>query len=255
MSLPSLSLITVSYNSGQTIEDTIRSVAAQSYPVEYIVIDGCSTDSTLDILDRYRPMISKLLSEKDGGIYDAMNKGIAIAGGDVIGFINSDDVLADGAILSVIARTFADNPEIDACYGDLCYVKSDDLDSVVRYWRSSPYRTGQVRKGWIPPHPTMYIRREVYERFGNFDLSYRIAADFELMLRFLEIHEIKSLHIPRVLVNMRLGGTTNRSIRNIVSQNLEIRRALREHGIASSFAVFTVYKLLTRFMQFIRRPE
>lgn len=256
MSTPKISLITVSYNSGQTIEDTIRSVAAQTYlNVEYLVIDGLSTDTTLSILDRYSKVITKVVSEKDNGIYDAMNKGIVLATGDIIGLINSDDVLADERVLERIAQTFSDNPDIDACYGDLCYVKSDDVDKVVRYWRSSPHKEGRIKKGWMPPHPTLYVRRAIYEACGCFDLGYKIAADFELMLRFFEINRIRTRHIPQVLVKMRLGGTTNRNFRNIALQNLEIRRALSAHGIASSLTGFVSYKLFTRLLQFIRRPE
>lgn len=253
---PKISLVTVCFNSAATIEDTIKSVACQTCPdIEYIVVDGLSTDTTLEIVRRYDGVVTTLISERDKGLYDAMNKGIAHATGDIIGLINSDDVLADENVLAAVARAFVDNPGVDACYGDLCYVKSDDLTQTVRYWRSNPYRRGLIKKGWVPPHPTLYVRREVYERCGGFDLTYRIAADFELMMRFFEVHDIRSVYIPKVMVKMRLGGTTNRSLRNIFLQNMEIRRALKGRGISAPLPVYFFYKLQSRLMQFLRRPE
>lgn len=256
MSQPKISLITVSYNSGQTIEDTIKSVESQTYSnIEYLVVDGLSSDNTISILNGFPKVITRVVSEKDEGIYDAMNKGLALASGEIIGLINSDDVLADEYVLERIAQEFYDNPDIDACYGDLCYVKHNDLNKVVRYWRSNPHEAGCIKRGWMPPHPTLYVRRSVYETCGCFDLNYKIAADFELMLRLFDIHQIRSKYIPRVLVKMRLGGTTNRNFKNIALQNIEIRRALRAHGISSSLAEFISYKLFTRLLQFIRRPK
>lgn len=254
--LPKISLITVSFNSGATIEATIKSVAIQNYSdIEYIVIDGLSSDNTLDIVNNYSDVISKVISEKDNGIYDAMNKGIARSSGDIIGLINSDDILADELVLQRVSKVFSDNPEINACYGDLCYVKSDDLTKVVRYWRSNPYQHGLFKKGWVPPHPTLYVRSEIYKKYGGFDISYLIAADFELMLRLFEVYHIQAAYLPHVLVKMRLGGTSNRSFRNIVMQNIEIRRALRKHKISSSLVTFIAHKAWSRFLQFTKRPQ
>jgi len=251
-----ISIITVSYNSGTTIEDTIKSVANQAYPnIEYVVVDGLSTDNTLAIVNRYPTIITRVISEKDAGLYDAMNKGITYATGDIIGLINSDDVLADDSVLQRVAEVFSSNPQIEACYGDLCYVKSDDLNKTVRYWQSNSYTKGLFKKGWVPPHPTLYVRREVYQKYGGFDLSYRIAADFELMLRLIAAHRIKTEYIPHVMVKMRLGGTTNRNLKNILLQNLEIRRALRSHNMSSSLISFIAHKGLSRFFQFIQRPK
>uniref|UniRef100_C6E0K8 Glycosyl transferase family 2 n=1 Tax=Geobacter sp. (strain M21) TaxID=443144 RepID=C6E0K8_GEOSM len=253
---PKISIITVSYNSGATIEDTIKSVANQNYPnVEYVVVDGLSTDSTLGILKSYSDVITKVISEKDSGIYDAMNKGIAHATGDIVGLINSDDILSDNLVLQRVSEVFSDNPEIEACYGDLCYVRQNDLKKTIRYWRSKPYQTDFFNKGWVPPHPTLYIRREIYEKYGGFDLNYNIAADFELMLRFMEVHKIKTAYLPNVLVKMRLGGTTNKNIKNIILQNLEIRLALKKHAISSSLFNFMFYKVCSRFLQFTKRPQ
>lgn len=251
-----ISLITVSYNSSSTIEDTINSVANQNYPnIEYVVVDGLSTDGTLDILKKYSDVITKVIAEKDSGIYDAMNKGIEYATGDVVGFINSDDILADNMVLQRVSKTFSDNPDIDACYGDLCYVKQNDLKKIVRYWRSKPYKMGLFNMGWVPPHPTLYVRREIYKKYGEFDTSYQIAADFELMLRYFEVYKIKSVYLSYVLVKMRLGGTTNRSIKNIYLQNLEILNALKKHNISSSIFNFVFYKTISRLLQFIKRPR
>ena len=251
-----ISLITVCFNSGATIEDTIKSVANQTYPnIEYLVVDGLSTDNTSNIVKSFTGIITKAISEKDSGLYDAMNKGIALASGDIIGLINSDDILADDSVLQRVSKVFLDNPEIEACYGDLCYVKSNDLTKVVRYWRSHSYHHGLFKKGWVPPHPTLYVRREVYQKYGGFDLSYRIAADFEIMLRFIATYRIKTAYIPQVLVKMRLGGTTNRNFKNILLQNLEIRRALRSHNMSSSLVGFIAHKGLSRFLQFIQRPQ
>lgn len=251
-----ITMITVSYNSGKTIEDTIMSVANQTFRnVEYIVVDGLSTDNSLDIVNSHSTIITKVISERDAGIYDAMNKGIGLATGDIIGLINSDDILADDSVLQRVSDVFSENPEIDACYGDLCYVKTDDLSKMVRYWRSNEYTKGFMNNGWVPPHPTFYVRREVYQKYGVFDLSYRIAADFELMLRFFAVHHIKTAYVPYIMVKMRLGGTSNRNLKNILMQNLEIRRALRSHNMSSSLVGFIAHKGLSRFLQFIQRPE
>ena len=249
-----ISIITVAYNSAATISDTLRSVASQSHrDIEHIVIDGASTDNTLDVVRAHGPHLTRLVSEHDQGIYDAMNKGLRLASGDVIGFINSDDFYASTEVIAKVVKAFSD-PTVDACYGDLCYVKPDDVASVVRYWRSSAFSPGLFLRGWCPPHPTLYVRRRVYERFGEFDLRYRIAADVELMMRFLEVHRINALYIPEILVRMRTGGTTNRSVSNIVRQNLEIWRALKDHGLRPSVSSFVAGKLLSRGKQFLTRP-
>lgn len=246
----------MSFNSGATIGDTIRSVAKQSYPnIEYIIMDGLSTDNTMDIVNEYSDVVSKVISEKDAGIYDAMNKGISLATGEIIGLINSDDILSDDSVLQRVADVFAADPDVDACYGDLCYVMQNDVSKIVRYWRSTPYRNDLFHKGWVPPHPTLYVRRAVYQKYGGFDLSFKIAADFELMLRFMKVHRIKTKYIPRILVKMRLGGTTNNSLKNIFLQNLDILRALRKHHIPSSLFSFVVYKSVSRLLQFTKRPS
>jgi glycosyltransferase involved in cell wall biosynthesis len=249
-----ISVITVCYNSAETIGHTLRSVREQTYGnIEHIVIDGRSTDNTLDVVAAEGQHVAKLVSEKDNGIYDAMNKGIALASGEVLGFINADDFYASTIVLADVAAAF-ERSGADSCYGDLCYVSQADPTRTVRYWRSKDFVPGSFEAGWCPPHPTFFVRRSVYERLGGFDLSFKIAADFELMARYLEAARITSCYIPEVLVKMRLGGTTNRSLSNIFKQNAEIRRALSKIGRRSSLVSFVLNKLVTRAIQFVRRP-
>lgn len=250
-----ISIVTATYNSARTIRDTLRSVAEQSFEnVEHIIVDGQSQDETLAILEEHRDQIARIVSERDNGIYDAMNKGIALATGDVIGLLNSDDVFASRDSLRDVA-TAMQNPQVECCYGDLVYVDAGDLSRVVRYWKSRPFEPGLFRTGWVPPHPTFYVRKDVYERFGTFDLNYRLAADFELMLRLMEKHRVRSAHVPRVLVKMRLGGATNQSFSNIWKQNVEIYRSAQHHGIGMSLVEFVIGKIWARSSQFLTRPR
>ena len=252
---PLISVITVAFNGAATLEHTVCSVIEQTYKnIEYIIIDGGSTDGTLDIIRKYEGNIDYWVSEKDAGIYDAMNKGIVLASGGVVGFINADDFYATSDVLAKIAALF-DDSNIDACYGDLCYVKQDDTSAVMRYWQSSDFRSCAFERGWCPPHPTFFVRREIYECCGMFDLSYSIAADVELMMRFLEVRQVCAKYLPEVLVKMRMGGTTNRSLTNIVKQNGEILRALRQHGLQSSIVRLIGNKLFSRGLQFFVRPK
>jgi len=201
-----VSIITVCLNSAVTIEDTITSVMVQDYKdIEHIVVDGASTDGTRKILQKYRNRISSCISESDKGIYDAMNKGIRLATGDVIGFLNADDVYAyDKVIWEVLALLTADH--LDAVYGDLAYVDHKDASKVVRYWQAGEYRPNAFYYGWVPPHPAFFCRKSVFERYGAFNTKYKTAADFELMLRFIEKHRITLGYIPKILVRMRPGG-------------------------------------------------
>jgi len=250
-----VSIITVSYNSEATIRDTIESVFAQNYPnIEYIVIDGASEDRTIDIVREYGVRIDKVISEPDKGIYDGMNKGIRAASGDVVGFINSDDFYPSSSILTNVMQVFSD-PSIDVSYGDLCYVKPNDIHSIVRYWQSSDFIPGSFRHGWCPPHPTFFVQKKIYEEYGLFDLNYQIAADVEIMMRLLEINNVKAAYLPEVLVHMRIGGETNKSIGNIIRQNQEIWHALKAHGLRPSLFRFISGKVLSRGKQFVVRPS
>lgn len=249
-----ISIVTVVYNNRKYIADCIRSVTGQTHKnVEYIVVDGGSKDGTVDVIREHEPLISKWSSERDDGIYDAMNKGVSQATGDVVGLLNADDVYYDDRVLATVAEVMRDET-VEACYADLTYVDSDDLNKTVRFWRSEPFEAGYFRKGWVPAHPTFFVRRSVYENYGLFDLEYRLAADFELMARFLERHRVRSVYIPRIFVKMRVGGATNKSLSNIVNQNLEIVRACKKNGIDLSLLAFMQNKLVDRFKQFIVKP-
>lgn len=249
-----ISVITVCFNSEQTIADTLRSVDMQTgIDLEHLIIDGASSDSTLAIIAAHPQTWRHVVSERDSGLYDAMNKGIALASGDVIGFINSDDFYASSDVLTMVADAFGD-PSLDACYGDLCYVKKDRSESVVRYWRSSAFKPGLFRRGWCPPHPTLFIRRDLYTKFGAFDLTYRIAADMELMARFMERHRINALHLPKLFIKMRTGGASNNGISGVVRQNLEIWRAMKVHDLRPSLFLFVTGKFLAKGRQFLSRP-
>lgn len=249
-----ITVITVTWNSAATVGDTLTSINVQTHPeVEHVIVDGGSTDSTLAIVKAVGRRVTTVVSERDNGIYDAMNKGVKLARGDVVGLLNSDDFLASPAALATIAAAFAD-PEVDAVYGDLCYVRQNDPSQIVRYWRSSPFRPGLFALGWAPPHPTLYVRRAFYERLGGFDLAYPLAADLELMARFFEVHRIRARYVPEVLVRMRTGGATNRSWGNIARQNREILSALRKNGLVGSMAGFALRKIASRLRQFTTRP-
>ncbi|MBK9162171.1 MAG: glycosyltransferase [Nitrosomonadales bacterium] len=248
---PLIAVITVAFNGAATLECAILSVLQQTYDnVEHIIIDGGSTDGTTDILRKYDDRLDYWVSEKDAGIYDAMNKGLALASGDVVGFLNADDFYADASVLEQVASAFGDGAT-EACYADLVYVHPVSLGTV-RYWRSEPFRSGMFAAGWCPPHPTFYVRKAVVDRCGGFDLSFRLAADAEFMLRYLEGNHVRTRYVPGVWVKMRLGGQTNQSWANIVRQNREIIRALRMHGIPVSYVRFIASKLLNRIIQFVR---
>lgn len=244
-----ISVVTVCRNAVATVEDTICSVADQTFPnIEHVIVDGASTDGTIDIIRRYNAVVSEWISEPDDGIYDAMNKGLALATGDIIGFLNSDDVLAGPSVLEQVGRVFMDET-LDACFADLVYVDKHDLDKVARYWRSSPFVEGAFSQGWCPAHPTFYARRSVYNSLGRYDTHYKLAADAELMMRYLEKGGIKTIYVPDIWVKMRLGGQTNRNIGNIFLQNKEILEALRSNGLVFSPVRFAVRKIVSRITQ------
>lgn len=246
-----ISVITVCYNSAKTIKDTMLSVNQQLYKnKEHLVIDGNSSDNTLEIIKKNSSKETIIISEKDKGIYDAMNKGINLAKGDIIGILNSDDLYANNNVLSKVASVFRKNNKIDSCYSDLIYIDKINISKIIRYWKSSNFIQGSFSKGWSPPHPTLFVRRSVYKLFGNFNLSYRIASDADLMIRFFETHKIKSLYIPEVWVKMRTGGISNRSIKNILTQNLEILSILKANGFNVNSLIFLLKKFFFRIKQF-----
>lgn len=229
-----LSIVSVCFNNAGTLADTVKSVAAQDYVnLEYIIVDGGSTDGTAEILQKYRSRIATCISEPDGGTYDAMNKGIELATGDVVGFLNAGDFYANESALSRVVAAFRETAS-QAVYGDLEYVAERDPARVVRRWRSQAYRDGLFEKGWHPPHPTFFARRQVFDQYGCFDLRYKISADYEFMLRLLKKHGISACHIPQVLVKMRTGGKSNKHLWQIFKANVECYRAWRQNGLAIS---------------------
>ncbi len=225
-----LTIITPCFNSAETIKETLESVASQSYAdIEQIVIDGNSSDNTIEIAKEY-PHISKIVSEKDKGIYDAINKGIKISSGEIIGILNSDDFYANELVLEKVATLFK-NKKVDAVYGDLDYVSAHNISKIVRKWRSGEYDKRNFLNGWMPPHPTFFIRKECYEKYGLFNTELSISADYELMLRMLYKHHISCAYIPGVLVHMRTGGKSNNGWRSRWLANQQDRMAWKMNGL------------------------
>ena len=237
-----ISLITVSFNSGSTIKDAIESVLSQDHPdIEYIIVDGNSKDNTVNIIKSFGSKISKWISEPDAGIYDAMNKGIRMATGEVVGMINSDDFYFDTTILSKVAKAFAD-PEIDAVFGDLIFVDPGNLKKVVRTYSSKTWHPGKFARGFMPAHPTFFVRRKYYQQFGLFKTDYAIAADYELLIRFLYVNKLRYQYLPVTMVIMRKGGVSSRNIKSNIILNQEIIRGCRENGISTNKAkVYSKY--------------
>lgn len=244
-----ISVITAVFNRASTLDEALRSVRAQTWSnVEHVVIDGGSTDGSLDILARHKDAIAHMVSEPDNGLYDALNKGILRATGDVVGFMHADDTYATPHALERVAAAFED-PSVGAVYGDLVYVNKEDVSRVVRYWRAGEFRRSRLSHGWMPPHPTFYVRREHYQRLGGFDTRFRIAADYENMLRILWAGGVQAAYIPEVLVRMRMGGVSNRSLLNIVQKSCEDFAALRQNGMGGLQGV--VLKNVTKLPQLV----
>ncbi|MBP1695156.1 MAG: glycosyl transferase family 2 [Deltaproteobacteria bacterium] len=247
-----VSIITIVRNNRATMEDCVKNVLSQSYKeIEYIVVDGGSNDGTIDIIQAYHERISQWISEPDQGIYDAMNKGIEMATGQVIGFLHSSDVYAHPRVIEEVARVF-EKSNASSVYGDLQYVDKENLNKVIRNWKSSPYRHGKFRQGWMPPHPTFFVRKEIYEKYGYFNTDFRIAGDYELMLRFLERYRISAAYIPEVLVKMRWGGMSNGGIKNILIKSYEDYRAWGMNDLNGG--VHTIlFKNLSKIPQFLEK--
>lgn len=225
---PIISVITATWNCAPTVAECLASVAEQTWHKrEHIVVDGASTDGTLGILQAREAQLAALLSEPDSGIYDALNKGLALASGDVIGFLHADDFYTHPKVLAHVAKTFM-NPSVCAVYGDLHYVRRQDASHVVRHWSSKPFKRGRLAWGWMPPHPTLFVRREWYQRIGGFDTRYRISADYLSILALFSQHGFKAVYLPEVLVTMRLGGASNRSLLAIARKTAEDWRALQQ---------------------------
>jgi len=242
-----ISLITVTFNAGSTISRCIESVIGQNFTnIEYIVIDGGSTDNTLEILDQYKAYINVFVSEPDKGIYDAMNKGIKLANGDVIGMLNADDFFMDSTVSSTIADIFSQqNAEI--VYGDLDYISLQG--KIVRKWRSGAYERNKFKYGWMPPHPTFYCKKDLFKQFGLYSLEYGTAADYELMLRFMYLHKIKAFYVPKVLVKMNIGGASNKTLNNRIKGLFFDMKAMRNNKIPIPF-ITLIFKPLRKIIQY-----
>jgi glycosyltransferase involved in cell wall biosynthesis len=245
-----ISIITVSYNSERTIEDTLESVTNQTYKeIEHIIIDGKSKDNTLKIVSKFNHNIV-IVSEPDKGIYDAMNKGIKIASGDIIGILNSDDLYFDNTILKKIVDEFTLDNKLDVLYGNLLYVKENDISKIVRKWISCDYYNRYFESGNVPPHPTLFLRKNVYNDVGLFDLQFKLASDYELMLRIFKKHSFKTKYLNEFIVKMRLGGATNKNFKNIYLGNVEILNSWIINDLSIPILLLPK-KIIKRLFQFL----
>ena len=249
-----MSIITATYNSSRYVRDCIRSVHTQSHPnIEHIIIDGKSTDNTLELIGAMPSRIAKIVSEPDEGIYDAMNKGVAQATGDIVGILNSDDFYPSTEILSEIVATF-ERTGCDAVFGNLDLVHPENTNRVLRHWRSSPFVPGSFRKGWHPPHPTFFVKREMYTRYGTFDAKLDVSADFELMLRFIEKHGIRTQYLDKTIVKMRHGGESTGSVLKILQGSRNIMIAFRRNGVPVS-PLYPARRMVDKLCQYLKKEK
>lgn len=253
-----LSLITVTFNSAGTIKDTIESVLAQTYEdYEYLIIDGASKDGTVDIIKSYEPLFKgkmKWISEKDKGMYDGINKGIRMATGDVVGIINSDDFYHRADIFSIINKVFEESPSVQSIYGDVRFVRPDNLDKTVRYYSSKNFKPSKFRWGWMPAHPTFFTYRKNFEKFGCYKVDYKIAADFELLTRFLRSHALSSKYVPVDFMKMRTGGKSTSGLKSNWVLNKEIVRACKENGIYTNMFMLSL-KYFVKVFEFLQTRD
>lgn len=244
-----ISLITVVYNGDKFLAECLESVKMQNYPdLEYIIVDGGSTDQTLPIIAKNREWITQLISEKDHGLYDAINKGINLATGEVVGILNADDMFAGNQVLAEIVRVFEQQSGIDAVYGDLNYIRPA-TNKILREWKSRQANWKDIENGWMPAHPTLYIRRKLFERFGNYALDMGTAADYDLIIKFFHKYKLRALYLPVLMVNMRTGGLSNKNLRSLLSALKNDYRALVRNKIPHPLLVL-VKKKLSKLNQF-----
>ena len=247
-----VSIITVCYNSAETIESTIKSVITQDYDnIEYIIVDGKSSDDSLKIVEKYKQNISKILSEKDDGLYFAINKGIALATGDIIAILHADDFYCANNIISSVVKIFEEK-NIDTVYGDLQYVDRSDTSIITRQWKSNEYKQGLFKMGWMPPHPSFFVCKSCYDKYGLFNTALKSAADYEIMLRLLERYKCSSFYLPLVMVKMRVGGKSNITIKNRIKANREDKKAWLLNGLKPGIFTF-IMKPLSKVGQFVFR--
>jgi glycosyltransferase len=246
-----VSIITATYNSSQTIKDTLTSLEQQTYnDIEYIIVDGASKDNTLDVIKQHCSRVSKIISEPDKGIYDALNKGIKAATGDIVGFLHSDDLFAYPEAVADLVSTMKKH-QSQAVYADLEYVSKENTSQVIRRWISGDYSKGKLKKGWMPPHPTFYMKRELYEAYGAFDLKLKIAADYDSLLRYLWLNDVTLAYLPKVITKMRVGGASNRSLKNILYKTREDIQALKNNQL--SWPQTVLIKNISKIPQFFKR--
>lgn len=249
-----VSVITVCFNSARTIRDTIESVCAQDYPdIEYIIVDGGSTDGTLEIISEYSDSVSILITEPDRGIYDAMNKGIQVATGDVVATLNSDDFYADkSSVKKLIGHLEKSGTE--TVFADLVYIDPNDSEKIVRYYKSSHFTPEKLRYGWMPAHPTFLAKRSLFDTWGLYSLDYKIASDFEMMVRLFYVAKLSYAYLPEVVVKMRVGGISTGGLRNSWILNKEIVRACQLNGIDTTLPRILM-KIPAKLLEYFRRPK
>ncbi len=246
-----ISIITATYNAADTLEDAANSLFAQTYPdTEYVIVDGSSNETTADKVRSFGKKVDLFIHEADQGIYDAINKGIENSTGDIVGLLHADDMFAGPRVLEKVAQSIM-HSSCDAVYGDLQYVKRTHLSKVIRHWKSTKFNASLINRGWMPPHPTLFIRRELFLKHGPYNLSYRIAADYDFMLSLLTDQQLKISYIPEVLVKMRTGGTSNRSLSDLIHKSREDLQIMRSHQLP--FPLFSLFnKNFSKISQFFR---
>jgi len=249
-----ISIITVCFNSEKTIRDTIESVLSQDYPeIEYIVIDGLSKDGTMHIVSGYQSKISKIVSEPDQGIYDAMNKGIQLATGDVIGILNSDDIFEYPSVITDVVNCFKSEPKASFLFGDVVFVDQINTQNIIRFYSSGKFRSWKLRFGWMPPHTATFIKRSAYEQVGDYSIDYQISADYELFVRMLMVHKLVYARIDKVLVRMRAGGISTSGIKNSLLLNSEIVKACKRNGVYTNLFIM-LFKIPFKLLEFLKKP-
>ncbi|GGW83477.1 glycosyltransferase family 2 protein [Salegentibacter mishustinae] len=247
-----ISIITATFNSEFNILTAISSLKHQEYSdVEWIIIDGASMDNTVETIKTQYSGNLKIISEKDNGIYDALNKGVKLSSGDIIGFLHSDDLFVSKDIISKIETIFQ-KENVDGVYGDLQYVHKNDTSKVIRYWKSQNFKSSLLNKGWMPAHPTLFLRKKVYKKHGLFNLDYKIAADYDMMLRIFSDKSLKFHYLPQVITKMRVGGASNSSLKNIKLKSIEDFRTLKANGIKKPLKVLA-YKNFSKLTQFVKK--
>ena len=247
-----ISIVTITFNSVKTVESTIRSVIEQDHSdIEYVIVDGGSTDGTLDIIKKYESKIDQFISEKDDGLYFALNKGIDMCTGDVIGILHSDDTYSNNKVLSKVANSFEMDKDLEGLYADLVFVDRDQPTRIVRTWKAGEYNDGKFLKGWMPPHPTFFVKGEIYKKFGGFNTDFELSADYELMLRLIHKNKIKVKYLPETIVEMKMGGVSNTSVYGKVKANIEDQKAWKVNGLKPGLLT-TIWKPLSKVSQYFK---